>query len=108
MSTHAEQILVEQTPSIEPALCTEQRQSEHKVRVHRRRRRSKSAVTPGRVLKFVSLGVLTLVTLVILTAEFLRSAQQKDRANAEQERACAKAYKNGDVKLAEVACAPDS
>lgn len=108
MPTHAEQIFGEPTPGIEQA--SRQTHGEHKPRVRRRRRRTspRQTVTPGRVAKFVALGVLALVGLVLFTAEFLRSARQEDHVSAEQQQACANAYKKGDVKLAAVACEPSN
>ena len=106
MPTHAEQIFKEPTPGIEPA----QRQihGEYKMRGHRRRRRTppRQTVTPGRVAKFVVLGVLGLVGLVLIAAAYVRSVRQEDHVNAEQERACADAYNKGDAKLTAIACEP--
>jgi len=105
--THAEQIFTE-TPVTGPTTGTSRKHGEHRAHGRRRRRRRTPPrnVTPGRVAKYVVLGVLALVALVLYAAEFLRSARQEDHRSAEQEQACSKAYKSGDVRLAAVACEP--
>jgi hypothetical protein len=108
MTTHTEQIYTELPAGTEqPA---KQTHGEPRSRGRRRRRRRttprRKNITPGRVAKFVVFGVLALVALMLYAAEFLRSAKQEDHKSAEQEQACSKAYKSGDVRLAAVACEP--